>query len=262
MTDCGPVLAHNCILGLGYGLGWQKLAQTFLQGNMTNGIKIQFTEDDAQIVGVDLTKFFASEMKMKKVEEMPSRLDKEALAIHCAVTDKIVQKWRNTNDPIVELWHTMEEVLEVMCGEEQFTFGPNDCLSTERHAIVLPNGMKLRYPGLKYQEEDSLGGYEGFSYLGQYGKQWVRIYGGSAVENLTQALARIVVAEQMLHVKAVTGEEPALSTHDEWVWLPTVERAEYVKHIALEAMRTTPAWAVGLPLAVEGGLADRYGEAK
>jgi hypothetical protein len=250
-------------LGLGYGLGWQKLSSMFLQGAM-GGPKVQFTELDAVNIGVDLTRFRANDGKMKKVEAMVSRLNKDDLTVHCAVTDKVVQKYRNANEPITELWQTMERVLEVMCSEdgESFTFGPGDCLRTERHAIVLPNGMKLRYPGLKYQEEDSLGGYEGFSYLGQYGKKRVKAYGGSITENVVQALARIIVADQMLHVRAVTGEEPALATHDEWAWVPAVHRAEYVKHVVMESMRTPPAWAAGLPLAVEGGISHSYGLAK
>jgi DNA polymerase len=248
-----------CILGLGYGLGWQKLSQMFLQGAMS-GPKVQFRETDAVNIGVDITKFKASESKMNKVQAIASRLGFDDLVVHCAVTDKVVQKYRNANEPIVQLWHSMEDALEVMLeDDESFAFGPNNCLRTERHAIVLPNGMKLRYPGLKYQADDSLGGYEGYSYLGQYGKQRVRAYGGSITENVVQALARIIVADQMLHVRAVTGFEPCLSTHDEWAFPVPDAYAPWALHVLQEAMKTPPAWAVGLPLHVEAGFNQSYG---
>lgn len=256
-------VAKICVLGLGYGLGWVKLAMMFLQGAM-GGPKVQFTELDAVNIGVDTTKFRSSSRKMETVAKLISRLSFEDLVVHCAVTEKIVYTWRNANDPIVDLWGEMEKVLEVISSDdpESFTFGPNGCLRTERHAIVLPNGMRLRYPGLKYQEDDSLGGFEGYSYLGQYGKVRVKAYGGSITENVVQALARIVVADQMLHVCAVTGFDPCLSTHDEWAFPVPDEKAPWVLHVLQEAMKTTPAWAAGLPLAVDGGFNQSYGLAK
>ncbi len=251
------------VLGFGYGQGWETAAQNFIKG-VQGAPPIIFTEHDAEVIGVDPTKFRASDSKMDKVRKMVSRLDFESLVTHCAVTDKIVRKWRDMNEPITDLWHEMEDVLEVITqdSEESFTFGPGDCLRTARHAIVLPNGMKLRYPGLKYQDDDSLGGYEGYSYLGRYGKIRKRLYGGALVENIVQALARIVVFDQMNHARAVTGYSPVMVTHDEIALVVPDAEAPRIQHVLQETMKTPPAWCADLPLSVEGGYSHSYGACK
>ena len=66
----------------------------------------------------------------------------------------------------------------------------------------------------------------GYSYLGgRNGKERVRAYGGSVTENVVQALARIVVAEQMLAVRA-HGHHLATMTHDEVVLVVGAEKAD------------------------------------
>jgi DNA polymerase len=255
-------VAKICVLGLSYSMGWHKLADSFLKGAM-NGPPVQFGWAEAQQMGVDLNKWYQDERKVERVRSMVSRLPTEELQVHCAVTDAIVKKYRKINKPIVDFWHTMEQVLEAMCEDEaDYSFGPNECLRVVRHGIILPNGLTLKYPGLKYSAEDSLGGEEGFSYLGQYGKQRQRMYGGAAVENLTQAIARCIVAEQLLHMRAVTGYSPCLFAHDELSYVVPDRDADALLNILKETMRTPPSWAAGLPLSVEGGYANSYGAAK
>ncbi len=254
LTSEGPLIASNCILGLGYQMGWPKLAENFLKGAM-NGPPVKFGWDMAEQLSVDVSKFISDDWKMEKVEKMITRVTKEELIVHCAVTEAIVKKWRNLNQPIVRLWDTMEKVIEAMCEDDaDYTFGPNECLRVVRHAIVLPNGMRLRYPGLRFVD--------GYSYLGQYGKMRHSIYGGKLTENVVQALARIIVTDQMLHIKAITGEDPALFTHDDLAYLPTDDRASWFSMVLQQTMKTTPDWAEGLPLSVEGGVDQSYGKCK
>lgn len=243
-----------CVLGLGYQMGWPKLAENFLKGAM-NGPPVKFGWDMAQQLGADVSKFMVDDWKMEKVDQMITRTPKEELVVHCAVTEVIVKKWRELNKPIVELWKTMENVIEAMMDDEaDYTFGPNECLRVVRHAIVLPNGMKLRYPGLRY--------IDGYSYLGEYGKMRKNIYGGKLTENVVQALARIVVTDQMLHVKATTGEDPCLFTHDDLAYLVPDAMAPSFSYRLQETMKIAPSWAEGLPLSVEGGYAQSYGACK
>lgn len=249
-----------CVLGLGYQLGWPKLAGMFLRGAM-NGPPVQFGHDMVQQLGIDLNRFVEDEWKMKRVNEMVSRITKEELIVHCAVAEAIVKKWRALNKPIVELWGTMEHVLEAMLDDDaDYTFGPGDCMRVKRHAIVLPNGMQLRYPGLKYSAafgEDR----GGFSYNGAYGQRKYT-YGGSLTENVVQALARIIVTDQMLHIKATTGHDPALFTHDDLAYVvPDAEAASFSGYLQA-TMKVPPQWAVGLPLSVEGGFHQSYGGCK
>lgn len=254
LTSDGPIIVHNCVLGLGYQMGWPKLAENFLKGAM-NGPSVKFGWDMAVQMGVDANKFVSDDWKMEKVNKMITRTPREELIVHCAVTEAIVKKWRQLNEPIVKLWGTMEHVIEAMMEDDaDYTFGPNECLRVVRHAIVLPNGMRLRYPGLRY--------IDGYSYLGQYGKMRKSLYGGKLTENVVQALARIVVTDQMLHVKATTGEDPGLFTHDDLAYPIADDKVAMFNYHLQQTMKTTPDWAAGLPLSVEGGFNQSYGLCK
>jgi DNA polymerase len=87
----------------------------------------------------------------------------------------------------------------------------------------------------------------------------VNIWGGAMVENIVQALARIVVGEQMLALQE-RGYRPVLTVHDAAVLV--VKEAELDKALVdiVEVMSTAPAWAVGLPVACEAKHGKSYGE--
>jgi DNA polymerase len=139
---------------------------------------------------------------------------------------------------------------------EEVTFGPNNCMTTTRHGLRLPNGVVMRYPGLKESDD------HGYSYIGRYGKGHVHLYGGLMTENVIQALARIVVGDQMLMLRGKYGYQPALMTHDEIALVVPDAEVELAKARMLEEMRTPPPWAVGLPLNAECGAGQSYGSAK
>lgn len=248
------------VLGLGYGQGWYKLAENFLKGALAP--PIQFGWEAAQQMGVDLNKWYQDEKKVEQVRGMVSRLPIEELQVHCAVSNHVVRTYRNARKPIVDLWKTMEQVLEAMLEDDaDYSFGPNECLRVVRHGIILPNGLMLRYPGLAYSEEETQSMPEGFSYLAQYGKKRVHTYGGAMTENVVQALARIVISEQLLHMMAL-GYEPTLCTHDDLAYVVPDAQASWLSYTLQETMKVPPAWAAGLPLSVEGGYAQSYGLCK
>jgi len=250
----GPLIVSNC-LGLGYSMGWYKFAETLLKGPF-GADPIQFTMKEAEEMGVNLARFVNDDDQMDRLTFMKTRLDPESLMVHCAVAQKVVYTWRNKNKPIVNLWGMLGHVIEAMAAGEELTFGPGECLQTVRHGIRLPNGLFLRYPGLAQ-------GDDGFTYLGgDGGKQRVRIYGGSLTENIVQALARIIVIDQMLMIRGKYGYPIVTTTHDEVVAMVPQNEAERAKDRMLAEMKTPPAWAAGWPLAAEGGYAQCYGEAK
>ena len=254
--DFLPGFISKCMtLGLGFGMGWFKFAATLLKG-MLGGPPVMFGETEASYLGVDVMKFARSETKVARVTGMPSRVTIEERIIHCAVAESLVYKYRNENEPITEFWKVMDAVLAAMVQPSEETFAPGECCQTVRHGIRLPNGMVLRYPGLKRSED-------GFSYLGgKSGKEHVRAYGGSMTENLIQALARIVVAEQMLAVRAKWGYPVATCTHDEIVLVVPEAQADEALANLLAEMKVPPAWAPNLPLWAEGSHAENYGGCK
>ena len=177
---------------------------------------------------------------------------------HMACADHIINVYRADNRKVKNYWSVAQEAIVAMYRGEEFEFGGPDgnLLRTEQGAIVLPNGMRLLYPELEYRDKE-------FSCLRKKeGRvQRVKLYGGAIVENVTQALARIVISDNMLDATR-HGYKVALQVHDEVVLLVREEEAEEAYANTIKWMRTPPAWGVGLPLDAEGGIADRYGDAK
>jgi DNA polymerase len=89
---------------------------------------------------------------------------------------------------------------------------------------------------------------------------WTYIYGGKVVENIVQALARIVVAEQMV---AVGQSYPVtFQVHDELIICVPCKDVNEAQQLVERRMSTAPSWAKDLPVACESGIGANYGEAK
>lgn len=88
---------------------------------------------------------------------------------------------------------------------------------------------------------------------------WARIssYGGKLAENATQATARDVLADAMPKLEAA-GYPIVLTVHDEAVVEPPIGHGSKEEVFAI--MGTNPVWAEGLPIAVAGFEAERYGK--
>ncbi len=80
-------------------------------------------------------------------------------------------------------------------------------------------------------------------------------YGGKLAENLTQAVARDVLAEAITRVSHV-GFDVVLHVHDEIV-AEVSEGEDWLTHM-LNRMKLVPTWATGLPVAAEGWQGRRY----
>lgn len=101
-----------------------------------------------------------------------------------------------------------------------------------------------------------------------------KIYGGLLTENVVQALARIIVGEQMLRIsnnlKETSGAPIAGSvearmvrrvvtmTHDEIVVCVPAEAGQATLDMMIEVMRTPPSWCESIPLNAEGGFDVNY----
>jgi DNA polymerase len=93
------------------------------------------------------------------------------------------------------------------------------------------------------------------------GRHKTKIYGGKLCENITQALARIVVTDQMLAADdylTSIGGRIVLQVHDELVGIAPQANPDQTINKMYDIMRTPPVWASALPLDAEGGYADNY----
>lgn len=216
VTKANPVerfVGKTCILGLGYGTGALKLQHTL---KTTPPGAVVDEEEAKRIVGV----------------------------------------YRDKNHAVIDLWKEGDEAIKTLAdwgNTKPFYYGHNKCLVVEKEGIRLPNGLYIRYPGLKYDTSEAKGKYVYFSRKGP-----VSLWGGTLVENVVQALARIVVGQQMLEIKKRYPVK--LTVHDAAVVVvPEAEKDEALEYI-VERMSVPPSWCPTLPVACEAKYAQSYGE--
>lgn len=175
--------------------------------------------------------------------------------------DKIVKKFRKTNEPIPAFWQVMDGLLARMAAGDE---GEHSVLSYDADGLWLPNGMGILYPGLKMTTNVETGRRE-FKYFSK--NVWKKLYGGLVTENVVQALAGVIIRQQMLWyadwlktLKLKTGEVAMIATmtHDEIVSVVPERFADKALKQKTELMCTAPDWCVGLPLGAEGGVAKNY----
>ena len=124
----------------------------------------------------------------------------------------------------------------------------------------LPSGRRIAYPDPQIKPRATPWGdvKSSLSFMGMnaYTRKWERqsTYGGSIVENITQAVARDVMAEAMLRVERSPNYDLVLSVHDEII----AESASGDIKQFEQMVSRVPKWAAGLPIAVEGFSAFRY----
>jgi len=223
-------VGKTCVLGLGYGMGADKFKATLAIGQA--GLRVNIELDEAR---------------------------------------RIVQLYRSKNHKIASFWNRCNTALTHLVSKRDFALVEHTpAIELIDDGIKLPNGLAIRYPLLS---SSSIG----HSYAADarvyreavkdrvLGKpvnteKFIRVYGGKVTENLVQALARIVVAEQMTKI----GEryKVVLQVHDEVVILCDKDEVEEAKAYMLEVMSTPPTWAPDLPVACEADHGENYGECK
>lgn len=215
ITDDGPLLVHNC--GYQGGVG---AFQTMARG-----------------YGVKVTDERANEIKTL---------------------------WRDSHPRVVSYWWDLERAaLEAVAH-------PGAKVTVRQTAFIvkgsflfakLPSGRMLTYPYPVLKAIETPWGEmkEQLHYWHVDGltNKWeeTHTYGGKLAENLTQAVARDVLAEAITRVSQ-WGFDVVLHVHDEIVaemrWEP-----DWLEYLVTQ-MKVLPAWATGLPVAAEGWQGRRY----
>jgi DNA polymerase len=219
-------VGKTCVLGLGYGMGAEKFRRTLEIGQ--GGINVVIDINEAA---------------------------------------RIVKLYRQKNWKIVQFWQKCGNALKDMLYGGGNELHPQ--VRYDKEGIILPNGFRVLYPALR----ETANGFMYISDARTYQKAlkervltgappddiaWTRLYGGKVTENIVQALAAIVIREQMaaagLHFKV------AFQVHDEII-VAVPEDNALADQAKLEAlMSTAPKWAPDLPVACESGVAANYGD--
>jgi DNA polymerase len=210
-TPVERFVGKTCVLGLGYGTGAKKLQHTLATSKPVN---VQMDEEECK---------------------------------------RIVDLYRSENDKIVDLWRECDYALECMMSwpkkKKSFYLGAQKCVVITPAGILLPNGLFIRYPNLR-NEDDKI--------VYDSRKGTIPIWGGAVVENVVQALARIIVGEQMLAMRE--RYRPVLTVHDAAVVVAPKSEIDQALAFITQVMSTPPSWATGLPVACEAKYGESYGE--
>lgn len=172
-----------------------------------------------------------------------------------AEAKRIVETYRRTYYRIPELWRSADTALAMLAAQMVYTVDTQGIVNVDpAKGLTLPNKLHIQYPNLR-QVSDGKGGTR---WIYDSRGQIIDVYGGKCVENFTQAIARCIVAEQMLRI--AKRYKVVLTVHDAVACIaPEAEREEAVRYVE-ECMFWRPAWAPGLPLACESGWGASYGD--
>lgn len=165
-------------------------------------------------------------------------------------SERIVRLYRDSNYRIVDLWGECNQTLRDLCAGvgKPYYLGKHKCVIVCDEGLKLPNGMYIRYKNLRA---------DGRGHVYSSRKGPVNIWGGAMVENVVQALARIIVGEQMRWISK--QYRVALTVHDAAVLVVPETELDSAKEYVELCMSTPPAWAKGLPVACELKFSESYG---
>jgi DNA polymerase len=169
---------------------------------------------------------------------------------------RIITVYRETYPEIPKLWKQAQRCLDACIANNACSLGREGVLEFDpaKKGFKLPSGLWQRYEGLR--KELDAQGKEQFVYKTRKGM--VKMYGGKVVENICQALARCVIAEQMLRM--AKRYKVVLTVHDAVACIAPIEQIKEAQAYVEECMRWRPTWAESLPLNCESGIGNSYGD--
>lgn len=176
----------------------------------------------------------------------------------------IVQRWRQANPRIKDLWYAVEQaaLTTMQTAQPQGIYGlifalEGDLVYGQSFLTVqLPSGRKLYYPK-PFLQENQFGKMAVHYYtVGQQTKKWevTSTYGGKMTENIVQAIARDCLAVTLKRIEA-RGLQTVFHVHDEVIVdAPMEVTVENVCDLMAEPIP----WAPGLILKGAGFESSYY----
>ena len=177
----------------------------------------------------------------------------EMSADECA---RIISVYRNRYSKVPALWRQAQSCVEALVTCQGATFGEVDAVvfDASQGGFLLPSGLWQKYEGLTKVFDPE--GKPQYQYKTRKGV--VKIYGGKVVENICQAVARCVIAEQMLMI--AKRYKVVLTVHDAIACIAKEDEAKEAQDYVEQCMRYRPKWCQTLPLNCESGVGRSYGD--
>lgn len=167
---------------------------------------------------------------------------------------EVVREYRRTFSMIPAYWNIGKALLNAMLDRTQFgsNFGP---LVVQSRKLIMPNNMALKFPDLEYDH-----GRGEFTFTAAR-NNIERTYGGKLVENIVQALSRIVITDAMLRLDKILpdyGGAIVHTVHDEILVVAPKDNPDQILDLLISQMCIAPDWALKIPLAAEGEWGEAY----
>lgn len=153
----------------------------------------------------------------------------------------LVKAWRKANRRIVRFWYDLDSAF--WNGGKVGRFVNVEVDGKDRH-VILPSKRRLIYRAVRRDKDDRL------SFQDPRGFRQ-DTYGGKLTENVTQAVARDILAEALVRLERA-GIPVVAHVHDEV--LAETEDLDTVVRL----MTTVPRWAENMPIGAEGFVTERY----
>lgn len=169
---------------------------------------------------------------------------------------RLVRVYRDINNKVIALWEKCDLALRNMAhwnNKEPYYLDKHRSILVTKEGLKLPNGLYIYYPELRKNSESDK---ESYIYSSRRGD--VNIWGGSVVENIVQALARIIIGEQMIRI--AEQYKPVLTVHDAIVCTAPEEEKDKALKFIMDEMSRPPKWGEDLPITCEGAYAYNYGD--
>lgn len=174
----------------------------------------------------------------------------------------MVNRWREQNPNIVQLWRTMEHAAKFVINSKRgclaipgvtFRMEASTTCPFPFMTMSLPSGRKL------YYANPSVGDDGHIHYMEQTDRGWQdsETYGGKLTENLTQAIGRDCLEFALDNLKAA-GFKVVFHIHDEVVIERQTNDPEADLYEVRRIMSQPAPWAKGLPLNAEGWMGDFF----
>ena len=217
------------------------------------GVSVEDVTDDQRFVGKTTILGAGYGMGPPKFQ---AQLKTFGVTMELEECERIIHVYRATYPKIPELWEQAGRALLALLDGKTSPLGLDGVLTVDRVGIRLPNGLYLKYPDLRWVKKDKR---RELVYDQKKGRavMTTRIYGGKLVENICQAVARIVIGEQML--KVAQKLRVVMTVHDAVGAVAPIEQAERAREYVERCMRIRPSWAPTLPLNCESKMGASYG---